>query len=97
MNAPDKPAARPASTSGPVRRIAASMIMGGLIVLVLWVFAFSFVTSLLVGAGCCVVVVAASTVSDVVEMVLDAITTIVLGAFAAIAAVVAAVFGLFGS
>ena len=57
----------------------------------------SVCTSLLVSAGCCVVVVAASTVFDVVEMVLDAIAAVIFGVLGAIAAVFAAIFGLFGS
>jgi len=97
MNAPNEPTARPKSTSGLVRRIAVSVIMSGLIFLMLWVFAFSLVTSLLIGAGFGVVVVVASAVSDLIEVVLDAIATIVFGVLAAIAALVAAVFSLFGS
>jgi hypothetical protein len=71
--------------------------MSGLVVLVLWVFAFSLLTSLLIGSCFGVVVATASEVSDLVEMVLDAIATVIFGVLAAIAAAVAAVFSLFGS
>ena len=96
MNAPDQTTARPASTSSPVRRIAACVIASAIVFLVLWVMAFSLVTSLLIGSGFGVVLIAASTVSDVIEMVLDAIATVIFAIFAAIAALIAAVFSLFG-
>ena len=44
----------------------------GLVFAVLWIMMFSMVTSLLIGAGCCVVIVAASSLSDLVDMLLDA-------------------------
>ena len=95
MNAPNPPPAPPASSGGPVRRIVASVILGCLVILVLWLAAFSMLTSLLIGAGVTVVIVAGSAVSDVVETVLDAIASIVFGIFALIAAIVAAIFSLF--
>jgi hypothetical protein len=67
-----------------------------MIFLVLWVMAFSALVSLLIASGCCVVLVAASAVSDPIETVLDAIAAIVFGVFAAIAAVFAGIFALFG-
>lgn len=79
-----------------VRRIAVAVILSGLVFVVMWMMAISFVTSLLVSAGCCVVVVAAGTVFDIVEMVLDAIAAIVFGVLGAIAAILGAIFGLFG-
>ena len=63
---------------------------------VLWIIAFSLVTSLLIGAGCCVVVIAASSVSDLVELLLDAIASVIFAVLAAFAAVFAAILGLFG-
>ena len=63
----------------------------------LWLTAFSLVTSLLIGSGFCAVVIAASATSDLVEAVLDTIATVVFGVLAAIAAAVAAVFSLFGN
>ena len=63
---------------------------------VLWIMVFSMVTSLLIGAGCCVVIVAASSVSDLVDMLLDAIASAVFGVLAVIAAIFAAILGLFG-
>jgi hypothetical protein len=70
--------------------------MGGVVFLLLWLMAFSVVTSLLIASGCCVVVVAASAASDPVEMVLDAIAAVGFGVLAAIAAVFGAIFSLFG-
>ena len=95
MNAPDQ-AARPASRKGPARRIATAIVLSLLIFGVLWIVAFSLVTSLLIGAGCCVVVIAASSVSDLVELLLDAIASVIFAVLAAIAAVFAAILGLFG-
>lgn len=96
MNAPAQPAARPTSTSNLGRRIAVSVILSMLVFFMLWIMAFSFVTSLLIGSGFCLVVITASTALDLVEMVLDAIATVVFGVLAAIVAVIAAVFSIFG-
>ena len=95
MNSPE-PAARPASISSPARRIGVAVVLGGLVFAVLWIMVFSMVTSLLIGAGCCVVIVAASSVSDLVEMVLDAVATVIFGVLAIIAAVFGAIFSVFG-
>jgi hypothetical protein len=92
MNSP-QPAAPPAPHASPLRRIAAAVILGGLLFSVLWITVFSMVTSLLIGAGCCVVIVAASSVSDAVELLVDAIAAAIFAVLAAIAAI----FSLFGS
>lgn len=97
MNAPAESTTRSRPASSPARRIAVSIILGGLVFLALWLMAFSLLTSFLIGSGCCIVVSAASTVSDVVEAVLDAIAAVIFGILAAIAAVFAAIFSLFGS
>ena len=94
MNSPE-PAARWASSS-PARRIAAAVMLSVLVFDVLWIMVFGMVTSLLIGAGCCVVIVAASTVSDAVDMLLDALAAVVFGALAVIAAIFAAILSLFG-
>ena len=96
MNAPAEPKARPASTSSLTRRIAVSVILGGLVFLVMWIMAFSVFTSMLIGSGCCVVIIATSAISDLVEMVLDAIASVIFGVLAVIAAVFGAIFSLFG-
>lgn len=96
MNAPKEPRQRPASASGTVRRIVATLVLSGLVFVAMWLLAFSLLTSLLVSSGCCVVLVAASAISDVVEMVVDAIAAIVFGVLGAIAAVFAAIIALFG-
>ena len=95
MNSPE-PAARAASTNSPVRRIAVAVILSGLVFVLLWIMMFNMVTSLLIGAGCCVVIVAASSLSDLVDMLLDAVATVIFGVLAVIAAIFGAIFGLFG-
>ena len=66
-----------------------------LVFAVLWTMVFSMITSLLIGAGCCVVIVAASSLSDVIDMLLDAVATVVFGVLAIIAAIFTAIFSLF--
>ena len=61
----------------------------------LWIMVFSMITSLLIGAGCCVVIVAASSLSDVIDMLLDAVANVVFGMLAVIAAILGAIFSLF--
>ena len=97
VNTSDKPGSRPASASGLVRRIAVTMILSGLVFAVLWLMAFSIVTSLLASAGFCIVVAMASAGSDPVETVLDAIAAVVFGILGAIAAFFTAIFSLFTS
>lgn len=95
MDAP-APAARPASNGSPVRRIAAALVLGSLVFAVLWIMVFSMVTSLLIGAGCCVVIVAAGSVSDLIEALLEATASAIFGVLAVIAAIFGAIFSLFG-
>ena len=95
MNPPE-PAARPAPNSSPARRIAVAVVLSGLVFAVLWIMVFNVVTSLLIGAGCCVVIVAASSLSDLVDMLLDALATVIFGVLAVIAAIFGAILGLFG-
>ncbi|NOJ40153.1 hypothetical protein [Bradyrhizobium australiense] len=95
MHSPE-PAARSASNSSPFRRIAVALILGGLVFTVLWIMVFSMVTSVLIGAGCCVVIVAASSASDMVELLLDAVASVIFGVVAVIAAIFGAIFSLFG-
>jgi len=97
MNAPDTPNVRSKSTNRFARRIVAALMLSGLVFVGLWMTAFSLVTSLLIGSGICIVVVAGSAALDPIAMVLDVIATIIFAVVAAIAAVVAAVFGLFGN
>jgi hypothetical protein len=91
-----EPAVRPAPNSNATRRIAVAVILGGLVFATLWIMVFSMVTSLLIATGCCVVIVAASSVSDLFEMLLDAISAVIFGVLAVIAAIFGAIFGLFG-
>ena len=94
MNSPE-PAARPASNS-PARRIAVAVILSGLVFTVLWIMVFNMITSMLIGAGCCVLIVSASSLSDLVEILLDAVATVVFGVLAVIAAIFGAIFSVFG-
>ena len=96
MNAPDEPVTRPASTRGLVRRVAASVIMSGLVFLLMSLAEFSVLTSLLVTSGFCVVVVTAGVLLDLVGMVLEAVAAAVLGVLVAVAAILGAIFSLFG-
>ena len=95
MNASDKPGPRPSSANSLVRRIAAAMILSGLVFVVLWLMAFSIVTSLLASAGFCIVVAVASAALDPVETMLEAIAAVVFGILGAIAAFFAAIFSIF--
>jgi hypothetical protein len=79
MNAPVESPPRPASTSRVAQRIAVSVILGVLVFFALWLMAVSFVTSVLISSSCCAVIVVASSVSDLVEAVLDAIAAVVFG------------------
>ena len=96
MNASDQTTAKPAPTSSLVRRIAACVAVSAIVFLVLWVMALSLFISFLISSGVGVILIATSTVSDFIEMVLDAIATVIYAVFAAIAALIAAVFSLFG-
>lgn len=95
MNSPER-TVRTAPNSSPARRIAVAVGLSGLVFVVLWITMLSMVTSLLIGAGCCVVIVAASSVSDLVDMVLDAVATVIFGVLAVIAAIFGAIFSVFG-
>ena len=95
MNSPE-PAVRTAPNRSPARRIAVAVILSGLVFAGLWIMVFSMITSLLIGADCCVVIVSASSLSDLVDMLLDAIASIIFGVLAVIAAIFGAILGLFG-
>ena len=94
MNSPE-PAVQTTPNRSPARRIAVAVVLSGLVFAGLWIMVFSMVTSLLIGAGCCVVIVAATSVSDLVEMLLDAVATVIFGVLAVIAAIFGAIFSLF--
>jgi hypothetical protein len=86
----------PASNGSAGRRIATAVVLGTLVFTMLWITMFSLVTSLLIGTACCVVIVAASSQSDVVEMLLDAVASVIFGIVAVIAAIFGAIFSVFG-
>jgi hypothetical protein len=58
---------------------------------------FSLVTSLLIASSFCAVTVLASSISDLIGIVLDTVAVVAFAVLAAIAAVVAAIFSLFGN
>ena len=91
-----QPAVQPASNSSLARRIAVAVILSGLVFAVLWIMVFSLMTSLLIGAGCCVLVLAAISVSDLLGMLLDAIASVIFGILAVFAAILGAIFSIFG-
>ena len=95
MNSPE-PAVRRASNNSPARRIAMAVILSGLLCVVLWIMMFNMVTSLLIGAGCCVVIVAASSLSDLFEALLDATASVIFAVLTVIGAIVGTFFSLFG-
>ena len=95
MNLPDPPA-RPAPGSSAAHRIATAVALGTLVFTMLWITMFGLVTSMLIGTACCAVIVAASSVSDVVEMLLDAVSAVIWGVVAMVAAIFGAIFSVFG-
>jgi hypothetical protein len=95
MNSPET-AARPASNGSAGRRIAVAVALGTLVFTALWITMFGMAVSLLIGTGCCVLIVAASNLSHVVEALLDAVASLMLGIVAVIAAIFGAIFGVFG-
>ena len=96
MNPPE-PAVRSAPNSSTARRAAVAIILGTLVFAVMWITLFSLLASLLIGAGCCAVIVGASSMSDMVQALLDAIAAVIFGALALIATVFGAIVGLFGN
>jgi hypothetical protein len=95
QNAPDQTIAKPAPTNGFGRRIAASIFVGFIVFVVSWLMAFSLVASLLISAGCCVALVATSTVLELVATVLDLIATAFFAILAVVGAIVGAILALF--
>ena len=83
--------ARPQSSLG--RRIATVMVLSMIFSLALWYMALSAMTSLLSGAGAGALILVASSTSDALETILEAIGGFVLGLLAAIGALLSAVFG----
>lgn len=95
MNSPE-PVAQPASNGSAARRIAAAATLGCLVFAALWIMVFDMVASMLIGTACCAVIVAAGSASDVVDMLLDAVASVLLGIVAIIAAILGAIFSIFG-
>jgi hypothetical protein len=92
MNRPAEPTAKPAGAKGSARRIVAAVILGTLVVIVLWIAAFSFAASLLIGTCVFVVIASASTASNGFTMALKAVAAII----SIVLTIIAAVLGLLG-
>ena len=85
----------PAKSSGLLRRVAATILIGLLLTGILWYTVFSAVTAALVGTGGTLIILAVASVSDTFEAIFETIANIVLGIFGAIAAFFAAIFIFF--
>ncbi len=94
MTTPDTTPSEPARKrgGGPLRRIAASAILGLVVFVVLWMTIFNAVTSAIVASGGAVVLVAGSGASETFQSIFDAIAEFVLGLFGAIADFFASIF-----
>lgn len=90
-----QPAPPPPASRGFVGRIAVAAVIGVIVFALLWYTIFSAVTAALIAAGGTGVIVVGSSVSDVLESLLELLASIVLAVLGAIAAVVAAIFSIF--
>jgi len=88
MAAPESPRAK----TGLVRRLAASLILGVVVFVILWATVFNAVTSAVVASGGVIVLGAGSSLSEVSQSIFDAIVEIVLGIFGAIADFFSSIF-----
>ena len=87
---------RAAANNHHARRIVAGAMLGVLLFTVLWITMFSLFTSMLIGAGCCAVIMAASTASDFIQALLDAAASIIFSIIAVVAAIFGAIFSVLG-
>jgi hypothetical protein len=94
MSLPE-PAVRPASKSSYARRFAAAVMLSGMVFVAMWIMAFSMMTSLLIGAGCCVLIVTAGSLFDLLAVLLDAVATVAMALLAAVTAIVGLILSLF--
>lgn len=95
MSASQEPAARPEPPRVHGRLVTVAAIISGLAFLALWLMAFSAITSLLAALACCALLIAASALSDPFEMVLEAISSIILGVLGIVVAIVVSLFSIF--
>ena len=79
------------------RRVAGVVMLSAILFLVLWAVAFTAVTSAIVAGSVGGILVVGSASSDVFEMMVDAICSLVLGILAAIGAFFAGLFSIFGN
>lgn len=87
-----KPTKQSAPRSNLARRLATTVVLSAVFSLALWLMALSAMTSLLAGTGA-VIILAASSTSDVLNAILETIGGFVLGLLAAIGAILGAMFG----
>ena len=88
-NIPNPPPSSSGSSFG--RRLAGSFGIGLILFIALWLTVFHAVTAAVVSGGMVLVLVAGSSVSSLLEIVLEAVAAVL----AAIVAAVAAVFSIF--
>lgn len=78
-----------------MRTLAVAGVVGLILFAVLWYAVFSAVTAAIIAAGGTGVIVVGSRFSDVLESLLEMLTTAVLAVLGAIAAVFAAILSIF--
>jgi hypothetical protein len=88
-----KPTKQSAPRSNLARRLAITVVLSAVFSLALWLMALSVMTSLLAGTGAGVIILAASSTSDVLNAILETIGGFVLGLLAAIGAILGAMLG----
>jgi hypothetical protein len=88
-----KPTKQSAPRSNLARRLAITVVLSAVFSLALWLMALSAMTSLIAGTGADVIILAASSTSDVLNAILETIGGFVLGLLAAIGAILGAMFG----
>ena len=88
-----KPTKQSAPRSNLARRLAITVVLSAAFSLALWLITLSAMTSLLAGTGAGVIILAASSTSDVLNAILETIGGFVLGLLAAIGAILGAMFG----
>jgi hypothetical protein len=95
MTAPHAPVTPSNKSSALWRRVAASVLIGGIAFAALWYTVFSAVTAALTASGFTVVLLAGASWSDLFESILDTLASILMTILGVIAAVFAAAVALF--
>ena len=84
MNQPISAPAERSPLGRFLRRTAATLILGVIFFVVLWVTVFNAATSALVASGGAVVLVAGSSVSETFQSIFEVVTDFILGLIAAV-------------